>query len=209
MEGQIGNGVWMQVELPNGKTVLGTKTLFMRKIGNDGQVGKYKCRFVTQGFRQNKGLNYHESFSPTSTVTSMRAVFANAAVEDWELRHTDVKQAYLQIDIDEEVYIELPENYRAFSNTVDLLRKDMDWCNQDCARIRHSPTATKRRDSNSPTQIPVNSIRRFVDVEVESVIVVYVDGILLESKSKKDEERTLSDLRSCFKMKYLEKLNST
>ena len=121
MNGQINNGVWVQVERPKGKTVLGTKTLFKRKIGKDGQIEKYKCRFVTQGFRQVKGLHYHESSSPTPTAS--RAVLATAAMKNWELRHIDVEQAYLQADIDEEFYIELPEDYRAFPNAVGFLRK--------------------------------------------------------------------------------------
>ena len=95
MNGQINNGVWVQVERPQGKTVLGTKTLFKRKTGKDGQIEKYKCRFVTQGFRQVKGLHYHESSSPTPTASSMRAVLATAAVKNWELWHIDVEQAYL------------------------------------------------------------------------------------------------------------------
>ncbi|CAN0353481.1 unnamed protein product, partial [Ascophyllum nodosum] len=123
MNGQINNGVWVQVERPKDKTVLGTKTLFKRKIGKDGQIEKYKCRFVTQGFCLVKGLHYHESSSPTPTASSMRAVLATAAVKNWELRHINVEQAYLQADIDEEIYIELPEDYRAFPNAVGFLRK--------------------------------------------------------------------------------------
>ena len=114
MNGQINNGVWVQVERPKGKTVLGTETLFKRKIGKDGQIEKYKCRSMTQGFRQVRGLNYHESSSPTPTASSLRAVLATAAMKNWELRHIDGEQAYLQADIDEEIYIELPEDYTRF-----------------------------------------------------------------------------------------------
>ncbi|CAM9899858.1 unnamed protein product, partial [Ascophyllum nodosum] len=53
----------------------------------------------------------------------MRTVPATAAVKNWELRHIDVEQAYLQADIDEEIYIKLPKDYRAFPNAVGLLRK--------------------------------------------------------------------------------------
>ncbi|CAM9933388.1 unnamed protein product [Ascophyllum nodosum] len=91
-------------------------------IGMDGQIEKYKCRFVTQGFRQVKGLNYHESSSPTPTASSMRAVLATAAVKGWELPHIDGEQACLQADIDEAIYIELLQDYRAFPNAVGLLR---------------------------------------------------------------------------------------
>ncbi|CAN0470711.1 unnamed protein product [Ascophyllum nodosum] len=78
-------------------------------IGKDGQIEKYKCRFVTQRFRQVKGLHCYESFSPTLTSSSMRAVLTTATVKNWGLRPIDVEQAYLQANIVEEIYIELPE----------------------------------------------------------------------------------------------------
>ena len=77
---------------------------------------------MAQGFRQVKGLYYHGSSSPTPTASSMRAVIAAAAVKNWEFLYIDVEQAYLQVDIDEEIYIELHEEYRPFPNTVGLLR---------------------------------------------------------------------------------------
>ncbi|CAM9602327.1 unnamed protein product [Ascophyllum nodosum] len=66
MDGKLARQVWEVVPPPKGKTVLGTKTIFKRKIGKDGRIEKYKCRFVTQGFRQTKGIHYYdESSSPT------------------------------------------------------------------------------------------------------------------------------------------------
>ncbi|CAM9949201.1 unnamed protein product [Ascophyllum nodosum] len=91
MNDQIDNGVWVQMKRPKGKTVLDTKTLFKREIGKDGQIEKYKCRFVTQRFPQVKGFYYHESSSPTPTASSMRAILATAAMKNWELRHIDVE----------------------------------------------------------------------------------------------------------------------
>ena len=70
------------MERPEGKPVLGSKTLCKCKIEKDDQTEKYKCRFVAQGFRQVKGLHYHGSSSPTPTASSMRAVLATAAVKN-------------------------------------------------------------------------------------------------------------------------------
>ena len=65
IDGQISGGISETVERPKGKTVLGTRIVFKRKLGKDGQVEKYKCRFVAQGIRQIKGLHCQESSSPT------------------------------------------------------------------------------------------------------------------------------------------------
>ena len=119
-------GVWVQVERPKGKTVLGNKPLFKRILRKKGQVENYKCLFVTQEFCQFEGLHYHESSSSIPTTYSMRAVLATAAVVGaWERRFLDVEHAYLQSTSNEDFYFELPENYRSFPNVVDLLRKDM------------------------------------------------------------------------------------
>ena len=203
MNGQINNGVWLQVERPEGKTVLGTKTLFKRKIGKDSQIEKYKCPFVTQRFLQVKGLHYRESSSPTPTASSMRAVLATAAMNNWELRHIDVEQAYLQADIGEEIYIELPEDYRAFPNAVGFLKKVIYGSVQSgLCWFQKFTDGIKEKGSEQSHADPC-MFRRIVDGEVVTVMVVYVDDILMARKTKKDEGRTLSDLSSYFKINDL------
>ncbi|CAN0417963.1 unnamed protein product, partial [Ascophyllum nodosum] len=99
---------WKVVDRPKGKTVLGTKTVFKRKVGQDGRVEKYKCRFVAKGFRQIKGIHYQESSSPTPTQSSIRMALAVMALLDWEGRQLDVEMAFLEADVTEELYVELP-----------------------------------------------------------------------------------------------------
>ncbi|CAM9786059.1 unnamed protein product, partial [Ascophyllum nodosum] len=81
MDGQIARGVWKVVDRPKGKTVLGTKTVFKRKVGQDGRVEKYKCRFVAKGFPPDQGDS---------------------------LPRLDVEMAFLEADVTEELYVELP-----------------------------------------------------------------------------------------------------
>ena len=118
MDGQIARGVWKVVDRPKGKTVLGTKTVFKRKVGQDGRVEKYKCRFVAKGFRQIKGIHYQESSSPTPTQSSIRMALAVMALLDWEGRQLDVEMAFLEADVTEELYVELPDGYRDSPNQV-------------------------------------------------------------------------------------------
>ncbi|CAM9707136.1 unnamed protein product [Ascophyllum nodosum] len=85
MDGQLARQVWEVFPRPKGKTVLGTKTIFKRKFGKDGQIEKYKCRFVAQVFRQIKGIHYDETSSPTPSQASIRMVLGIVAMKDWEL----------------------------------------------------------------------------------------------------------------------------
>ena len=97
--------------------------MYNRKIRERGEVVKHKCRFIGQCFRQIKGLRYEESSSPTPAAASIRKALAIAAVMDIELRHIDFEQAYLLADVNTEIYIELPEEYREFPDAVEKLNK--------------------------------------------------------------------------------------
>ena len=124
MDGQLARQVWEVAPRPKGRTVLGTKAIFKQKIGKDGRIEKYKCRFVAQGFRQIKGIHYDESSSPTPSQASIRMVLDIAAVKDWELRQLDVDMTYLEANVkEEELYIELAEDYRNSYDQVGRLQK--------------------------------------------------------------------------------------
>ena len=90
MHGHIARGVWKVVDRPKGKTVLGTKTVFKRKVDQDVRVEKYKCSFVAQGFRQIKGIHYQESSSLTPTKSSIRMALVVVALLDLEGRQLGV-----------------------------------------------------------------------------------------------------------------------
>ena len=118
MLGMIENCVYKQMARPKDKLVVGTKMLNKRKIGQDGKVEKYKCRLVAQGFWQVEGVHYTEKYSPTPETASIRMLLAMAAAKDGELRHPDAEQAFLKADIDEEIYIEIPEKLQEFPGAV-------------------------------------------------------------------------------------------
>ena len=119
----VENCVYKQVARPKDKLVVGTKMLYKQKIGQDGKVEKYKCRFVAQGFWQVEGVHYTEKYSPTPATASIRMLLASAAAKDGELRHSDAEQAFLKVDIDEEIYIEIPEEFQEFPGAVGRLNK--------------------------------------------------------------------------------------
>ena len=126
----------------------------------------------------------------------MRVVVATAAVKTWELRHINVEQAYFQADI-EEIYIELPEEYRAFPTAVGLLRRAVyELVQLGLCCFRNFTDGIKKK-SFEQSHVDPCVFRRIIDGKVVTVIVVYVDDILLASKTKEDEGRTSSDLSSC------------
>ena len=81
------------------------------KIGTDGQVETYKARLVAKGFRQKQGINYEETFSPVVMLKSIRIMLAIAAYHDYEIWQMDVKTAFLNGFLEEEVYMSQPEGF--------------------------------------------------------------------------------------------------
>lgn len=122
INGLVANGVWDQVKRPADKLVVGTKILFKRKIGENGEVEKYKCRIVARGFQQVKGLHFQETSLPTPAAASIRMIRATGAVEDLELRHLDVEQALIRAYV-EEIYTEQLEEHQVFPGAVGELNK--------------------------------------------------------------------------------------
>ena len=105
------NGVWDLVELPKGSKPIGCKWIFKTKRDSNGNVERYKAHLVTKVFIQKEGINYKETFSPTSTKDSFRIIMTLVVHFDLELHHMDVKTTFLNGNIDETIYMVQPENF--------------------------------------------------------------------------------------------------
>ena len=105
------NGVWELVEIPYGFKPIGCKWVFKTKKDSNGNVERYKARLVAKGFTQREGIDYNETFSPVSSKDSFRIIMALVAHYDLELHQMDVKTAFLNGDLDEEVYMQQPQGF--------------------------------------------------------------------------------------------------
>jgi hypothetical protein len=105
------NGVWDLVELPNGVKAIGCKWVFKTKKDSLGNIERYKARLVVKGFTQKEGIDYTETFSPVSKKDSLCVILALVAHFDLELQQMDVKTAFLNGDLEEEVYMKQPEGF--------------------------------------------------------------------------------------------------
>ena len=102
------NEVWEVVLRPEGKSVVTSKWIYKMKYAADGSIEKHKARFVARGFSQVKGIDYDEMFAPVARYASIRTVMAIVAEMGWKIHQMDVKTAFLNGILEEEVYIEQP-----------------------------------------------------------------------------------------------------
>ena len=117
------NHTWDLVDLPDGKNAMGCKWVYKIKTHSDGSIDRYKARLVAKGFTQEYGIDYEETFAPVARLTSVRSLIAVAAVRRWDLFQMDVKNAFLNGELTEEVYMRPPPGYQHHSHQVCKLRR--------------------------------------------------------------------------------------
>ena len=109
---------WDLVTLPPRKFVVGCKWIYKIKTHSDGSIKRYKARLVAKGFTQEYGIDYEETFTLVALISSVRALLVVATISKWDLFQMDVKNAFLNGDLSEEVYLQPPPGLSVESNKV-------------------------------------------------------------------------------------------
>ena len=109
IESMYENQVWNLVDPPEGSKPIECKWIFKKKINADGNVTVYKARLVAKGFRQIQEIDYEETFSPVAMLKSVRILLAIGAYYNYEIWQMDVKTAFLNGMLSEDVYMMQPE----------------------------------------------------------------------------------------------------
>ena len=116
---------WSLVPRPANKNIVTCKWVYKLKRNSDGSIARYKARMVAQGYLQQFGLDYEETYSLVVKPTTVRLLLALAVNQNWELRQLDVSNAFLNGFLKEEVYMAQPQGYvhSKFPKHVCLLHK--------------------------------------------------------------------------------------
>ncbi|GJX94558.1 retrovirus-related pol polyprotein from transposon TNT 1-94 [Tanacetum coccineum] len=110
----IANDIWELVPQPRNMTIIGTKWVFRNKLDENGIVSQNKARLVAQGYNQQEGIDYDETYAPVARLESIRILLAYACALDFKLFQMDVKSAFLNGFINEEVYVAQPPGFIDF-----------------------------------------------------------------------------------------------
>jgi hypothetical protein len=105
------NKTWTLTDLPLGQKPIGLKWVFKLKKNAEGVVMKHKARLVAKGYVQKHGIDYDEVFAPVAIIDTVKLLLSLAANRGWEVHHLDVKIAFLNGELEEEVYVGQPEGY--------------------------------------------------------------------------------------------------
>ncbi|RDX77858.1 hypothetical protein CR513_41945, partial [Mucuna pruriens] len=107
------SGTWELVSLPPGKKAVGCRWVFAIKVAPNGTVGRLKARLVAKGYTQVYDLDYGDTYSPMAKITTIHLLLAMAAIRHWPLHQLDIKNVFLLVDLDEEIYMEQPLGFVA------------------------------------------------------------------------------------------------
>jgi hypothetical protein len=103
------NATWSLTTLLVGQKAIGLKWVFKLKKNSDGEVIKHKAHLVAKGYAQEQGINFNEVFAPVSRLDIVRVILALAASRGWQV--LDVKSAFLNGELKEEVYVAQPKGF--------------------------------------------------------------------------------------------------
>ena len=190
-------GTWELVYPPEGHTPIPNKWVLTKKYDKEGNLLKYKARLVAKGYSQQPGMDYTDTFSPVMRLETIWTLLAWAVAEDWEIQQMDVKGAYLNGTIKEEIYMRQPEGYNDGTGCWCHLIKSLYGLKQ--ARREWNNELNKQLDSLGwmPTIVdPCAYARR--STEGIEVIAVWVDNLLLFASNKSLMKKIKFELESIF-----------
>ncbi|KAJ9568046.1 hypothetical protein OSB04_004012 [Centaurea solstitialis] len=107
----IRNNVWLLVPRPQKCTIIGSKWIFRNKLDEIGTIIRNKARLVAQGYRQEEGIDYDETFAPVARLEAIRLFLAFAAHMNFKVFQMDIKNAFLNGKLNEEVYVAQPPGF--------------------------------------------------------------------------------------------------
>ncbi|PKU83242.1 Retrovirus-related Pol polyprotein from transposon TNT 1-94 [Dendrobium catenatum] len=197
-------GTWSLVPPPPNKIVLGSKWIFKLKTTPDGQIDRYKARLVAQGFKQEFGLNFNETFSPVAKLPTIRILLLLALQRHWPTLQLDISNAFLHGDLQEEVFMKQPPGF-IDSQQPDYVCK----LHKSLYGLRQAPRQWYNKLTQSLIQFGFifskadPSLLIFTKSHIQLYLLIYVDDLLLTGNDSTTIDRLLAMLRTQFSLKQL------
>ena len=181
---------WELVDLPTNANVVGCKWVYKTKRKANGEVDRHKARLVAQGYSQEEGIDYNEVFAPVAKYKSIRTVLAIANQLDLEVHQMDVVSAFLNGDLEEDIYMRQPEGFtsRNHPNKVCKLKKSLYGLKQSARcwnqKIHEFMTSSKYIQSTADPCIYYR-VQNVNGKPITVIVAVYVDDTIIMSNDKK------------------------
>jgi hypothetical protein len=205
----VANETWDLVPRPTQANIIGGKWVYKTKLDAQGRPLRYKARYVAKGFKQIQGLDYFDTYSPVTKMTSIRTFLSIACMHDWYLESMDVDTAFLNAAVLEEVYVAQPEGFQMKDKQGQLLvcklKKSIYGLRQASHNWNKTIDTWLRSYGFQPTQAdPCAYLQRNRDQTL--MILLWVDDLIIGGSHEEIIKQFKSAICKRFKMKSLGEL---
>lgn len=167
------------VDLPAHAKPIGCRWVYKIKYLHDGQIDKFKARLVAKGYTQKPGIDFNDTISPAAKVVTIRCLLILASIHGWSLTQLDVANAFLQGDLDKEIFMTLPLGYKVSgTNQVCRLRKSLCGLKQASRQWNHKFTVIMDSAKYKQSQHD-HSLFMKHDFSCITLLLVYLDDIII------------------------------
>jgi hypothetical protein len=203
MASLMSNGTWELKQLPTGVKPIPVKWVYKIKRDANGNIERYKARLVAKGFKQRQGVDFTEVFAPVSKHTTLRTVLALVAQHDMYLHQLDVKTAFLNGELEEDIYMVQPPGYESGGPSVACHLKKAIYGLRQAPRAWHNKLKQELESRGFVASAADPGLFVLYDSEHQVSVVVYVDDMLVASKSLESVNHIKAVLGSVFDVRDL------
>lgn len=200
---------WSLTTLPQGKAPLRGRWVYKVKTDLNGNVVKYKARWVVKGFSQILGIDYLETFSTTCRPESYRIIFILAMHNGWRLTQFDVKNAFIHAKIDKEIYVEQPVGFEKSKATSSCRL----YCklNKALYGLKQSPRLWYEHllgvlQVNGFDTMPYDSAI-FIHPKLKIIIICHVDDLIITGPEERQINVIVEELTKSVKLEKIGNIN--
>ena len=197
-------GAWELASLPPGHRAIGLKWVFKVKRDPSGNIVKHKARLVAKGYAQRQGVDFDEVFAPVARMETVRLLLALAAQGGWQVHHMDVKSAFLNGDLLEEVYVQQPAGFVDGNNSSKVLK-----LKKALYGLRQAPRAWNAKLDETMRSIgfeqcPLeHALYRRGDAHKFLLVGVYVDDLVITGNCSNEIKEFKQQMSTLFQMSDL------
>ncbi|KAK2416401.1 putative mitochondrial protein [Trifolium repens] len=201
------NDVWDLVPKPKHKNIIGTKWVYINKLNEQGEVTRNKARLVAQGYSQQEGIDFTETYAPVARLEAIKLLLSYAVNNDITLYQMDVKSAFLNGVISEEVYVKQPPGFEDLANPDHVFR-----LKKSLYGLKQAPRAWYERLSTflvnngfEKGQVDNTLFRKTLKKDI-LIIQIYVDDIIFGSTNATLCKNFSKLMQDEFEMSMIEEL---
>ena len=209
IEAMHANNTWSIVPLPADKTSIGCRWVYTNKMNSDGTLARHKARLVAKGYTQQQGVDFIETFSPVAKLISVKFLLAIASSQNWFLSQLDISNAFLNGDLFEEVYMDMPMGYIPKQNQSSSHGKLVCKLHKSIYGLKQASRQWNLKFTEAVVKIGFVQSKADYSMYTRGsnssfvVLLLYVDDIVISGPNKSIISDIIKQLSSVFRLKNL------